>query len=128
MYLASMDIKTAFDVARPKHFARIMEDHNVHGWIIAALLREMAGLEGHATFECVERKFSFARCIRQGSVEAPSLWQKMAMQLLANVERERKRMGVIFKIWKGNKLTRFAVLCVQTTTGSCPTRKPTWNR
>ena len=44
MYLASMDIKTAFDVARPKHIARIMEDHNVRGWIIAALSREMAGL------------------------------------------------------------------------------------
>ena len=41
MYLASMDIKTAFDVARPKHIARIMEEHNVRGWVIAALLREM---------------------------------------------------------------------------------------
>ena len=59
----------AFVVARPKHIVRIMEDHNVHGWIIVALLREMAGLEGQATFESVESEFSFARCIRQGSVE-----------------------------------------------------------
>ena len=73
MYLESMDIKTAFDVARPEHIAKIMDDHDVHGWIIAALLREMAGLEGLAMFECVESKFSFARCIRQGSVEAPQV-------------------------------------------------------
>ena len=52
--LASMDIKTASDVARPKHIAQIMEDHNIHGWIIAAFLREMAGLEGQAMCECVE--------------------------------------------------------------------------
>ena len=38
MYLASMDIKTAFDVARPKHI-------NKYGWVVAALLREMAGVE-----------------------------------------------------------------------------------
>ena len=87
MYLASMDIKTDFDVARPKHIARIMEGHNGHGWIIAALLRETAGSEGLAVFECVESKFSFARSIRQVSVEAPRLWHKIAMQILANVEQ-----------------------------------------
>ena len=64
------DIKTAFDVARPKHIAKIMQDHDVHGWIfhgwiIAALLREMAGfLERLAYFESVESTFPFARCIR----------------------------------------------------------------
>ena len=73
MYVASMDIKTAFDVARPKHIAKIMGDQNVHGWIVAALLREKAGLEGQTTFENVECTFPFARCIRQGSVEAPRL-------------------------------------------------------
>ena len=58
VFLASLDIKTAFDVARPKHIARIIEDHNVHGWITASLLREMAGLEAEAAFECVEGTFS----------------------------------------------------------------------
>ena len=48
-----------------------MEDHDVHGWIVAASLRWMAGLEGQAKFESVESTFSFAKCIRQGSVEAP---------------------------------------------------------
>ena len=38
-----MDIKTAFDVARPKHIATVMRNQNVHGWITAASLREMAG-------------------------------------------------------------------------------------
>ena len=70
MYVASMDIKTAFDVARPKHIAKIMGDQNVHGWIVAALLREKAaGLEGQTTSENVECTFPFARCIRQGSVD-----------------------------------------------------------
>ena len=37
MYLAGMDIKTAFDVARPKHTAKIMGDQAVHGWITEAI-------------------------------------------------------------------------------------------
>ena len=74
MYLASMDIKTAFDVAKPKHIANIMEHHDVHGRIIAAILREMAGLEVQAKFECVESTVSFAKCIRQGRV-LPSIKQ-----------------------------------------------------
>ena len=47
-YLASLDIKTAFDEARPKHVAKIMDSHSTHGWIISALLREMSG--------CLERQ------------------------------------------------------------------------
>ena len=71
MYFASMDIKTAFDKARPRHAAKIMENRDTHGCLIAALLREMSGLEGKAMFECVESSFVFNRCLRQGSVEAP---------------------------------------------------------
>ena len=59
MYMASLDIKTAFDEAKPKHVAKIMDSHNTHGWIIAALLREMSGLSGKAMFECVESSFAF---------------------------------------------------------------------
>ena len=96
MYLASLDIKTAFGEARPRHVAKIKENHDTHGWLIAALLREMSGLEGKAMFECVESSFAFNRCLRQESVEALRLWQNMATQQLANVEEEwvRKRMGV----------------------------------
>ena len=31
VYLASFDIKTAFDEAKPKHVAQIMDSHNTHG-------------------------------------------------------------------------------------------------
>ena len=75
MYMASMDIKTAFDESRPRHVAKIMENHDTHGWLIAAHLREMSELESKATFECVESSFVFNRCLRHGSVEAPRLWQ-----------------------------------------------------
>ena len=81
MYLAIMDIKTVFDEARPRHVAESMEHHETHGWLIAALLREMSGLEGEAMFECVESEFVCNRCLRQGSVEAPRLWQKNATQI-----------------------------------------------
>ena len=48
-------------------------------------------------FECVESNFSFKRCLRQGRVEAPRLWQRMATQLLANVEEDGQEtnMGVL---------------------------------
>ena len=92
LYLARLDIKTAFDEARPKHVAKIMDSHNTHGWIIAVLLREMSGLPGKAMFECVESSFAFNRCLR--------LWQKMATQILANVEEDwmRQRKGVLMDV------------------------------
>ena len=48
--------------------------------------------------ENVEGKFIFRRCIRQGGVEVPTLWLKLAMHILWSGRREwtRKRMGV----WK----------------------------
>ena len=56
-----------------KHIAKIMGDHDVHGWIAAASLREMAGLEGQGKFESVESTFSVL---------------KIATQILGNVESE----------------------------------------
>ena len=93
----------ATDGARPKHVAKIMDDHHTHGWIIAALLREMSGLPGKAVFECVESSFAFNQCLRQGSVEAPRLWQKMTTEMLANVEEEwmKQRKGVLIDIGTG---------------------------
>ena len=46
MYLASRDIETAFDAARPRRMAKIVVNQDVHGWITAALSRELAGMEG----------------------------------------------------------------------------------
>ena len=68
VFMACLDIKTAFDEARPGHVAKLMESHDTHGWLIAAFLREMSGLEGRAMFECVESSFICNRCLRQGSV------------------------------------------------------------
>ena len=69
--VANLDINTAFDEAKPKHVAKIMDNHHTHGWIIVALLREMSGLSGKAIFGCVESSFAFNPCLRQGSVESP---------------------------------------------------------
>ena len=60
---------------------------------MAAFLCEMVRLEGRATFENVECTFSFTRCVRQGSVQTPLLWPKMAMQILWNVEEDGKKTG-----------------------------------
>ena len=84
MYMASLDMRTAFDEAKPKHVARILDDHNAHVWLIAALLRKMSGLSGTASFESVESRFSFNRCLRQGSVEAPACgrrWRVRSWQM-----------------------------------------------
>ena len=40
--LASMDIKTAFDVARSKHVAKILGDQEVHARITAAFLADIS--------------------------------------------------------------------------------------
>ena len=98
-----LDIKTPFDDSKSKYVANISDAHNTHGWLIAALLREMSGLSGKATFERVESCFSFNRCLRQGSVEAPRLWQKMATQILASVEEEWKKGSGIHWTSKGRQ-------------------------
>ena len=62
MYVSSIDIKTTCGVARPKHLSKIMEDQDVHGWIVGALLREMADLEGKATFVPVHEVHPTGKC------------------------------------------------------------------
>ena len=57
MFMASLDIKTAFDEARPRHIAKIMKSHKKHGWLIAAFLREMSGLEGKAMSQMCRQLF-----------------------------------------------------------------------
>ena len=55
----------------------------------AALSRDMESLEGQATFENVESWFNLMRCIHQGSVRAATLWLKLAMHILWNVEKKK---------------------------------------
>ena len=72
-YLASLDVKTAFDVAKPGFVAELQAETGVHGWIIAALLEETKDLKGMAVFEPCETEFRKSVCITQASLEAPTL-------------------------------------------------------
>ena len=45
VYLASLDGKTAFDVAKAGLIADILEETGAHGWMIAAMPEEMKALE-----------------------------------------------------------------------------------
>ena len=92
--------------------------HDVSGKLGKKKLLSMRGDQDTTRkSQCVESTFYFARCIRHGSVEAPRLWQKMAMLLLANVEEYwvRKKNGRPFRSGRSKKHTRFAVPCVLTT-------------
>ena len=91
MYLGSMDLKTAFDVARPNHSAKMLSDQDDRGWITAALLREMLGRP--SDFRTWDGTSFFTSCIRQGTVEAPRHWREMAMEILWNVELEEGSDG-----------------------------------
>ena len=62
LFLAGLDIKTAFDDAKPKHVANIIHRHGFHGWLISSVLREMSRLQGSATFEQVDTSFTFNWC------------------------------------------------------------------
>ena len=131
MFLANLDIKTAFDEAKPKHVARILDDHNTHGWLIAALLREMSGLSGTASFESVESRFNFNRCLRQGSVEAPRLWQKNGEsdsgQCGGRMDEDKKR-GVLLDV-EGEGAHQICSFMWADNFGiTRPTRKSTWSK
>ena len=67
----------------------------------------------------------FNRCLRQENVEAPRLRQKMATQILANVEVEwmSERRGIFFETLKKREHIKYAALRGPTTFGSCPTQK-----
>ena len=73
-FMASLDVKTAFDVAKPLVVSRILTLTGIHGHVVAASLAEMQDVRGLACFENSETEFRYSRCIRQGGVEAPVLW------------------------------------------------------
>ena len=77
-FLASLDVKTVFDVAKPSAVSRILSLTGLHGHVAAALLAEMQHVPGSACFENCETEFRNTRCIRQGGVEAPVLWGRVA--------------------------------------------------
>ena len=82
MYMASLDVKTAFDVARPSVVSKILSIIGTHGHVVAALLAEMHNVKGSACFENCETEFRYSKCIRQGGVEAPVLWGRVVKYVL----------------------------------------------
>ena len=68
--MASLDVKTAFDVVKPSVVSKIHTLTGVHGHLTAALLAGMQDVRGSACFEKRETEVRYPRCIRQGGVEA----------------------------------------------------------
>ena len=96
MLKASLDIKSAFDEARPRHIARILEGHNIHRWLIAPSYVKVQDLKWNRCSNVSKSSVTFNPCLREGSVEALRLWQMMAAQILASVESgHRKNMGLL---------------------------------
>ena len=50
------------------------EGEDVHRWCFAALPEEMRDLKGMASVESCGTEFRYSRCIKQGRVEAATLW------------------------------------------------------
>ena len=71
-FMANLDVKTACVVASPAVVTKILTLKGVHGHLTAALLAEMQDVRGSASFENCETEF------RQGGVEAPVLWGRIA--------------------------------------------------
>ena len=62
-------------------------------------------------FECVESSVTFNPCLRQGSVEAPRLWQMMAAQILASVESGHRKTWASCFTSKSRRRIRYAASC-----------------
>ena len=76
--MASLDVRSALDVAKPSVVSRTLAYMGTHGHVAAALLEEMKDVRGSVCFENCETEFRYSRCTRRGSVEAPVLWGKVA--------------------------------------------------
>ena len=76
-FMASLDVKKAFDVAKPSVVPKILTLTGVHGHLTAALLAEMQDVRGSGSFENSETEFRYSRCISQGNVSAPVLFGRV---------------------------------------------------
>ena len=54
--------------------------------MMEARVEEMKDLKEMARFESCETAFRYSSCVRQGSVEAPTLWMKLVTRILWNVK------------------------------------------
>ena len=90
--VASLDVKTAFDVATPSEVSKILTLTGVQSHLTAALLAEMQDVPGSTCFENSEPEFRYLRGIRRGCVEAPVLWERVAKHVLWNAEEKCYRL------------------------------------
>ena len=58
--------------------AKVLEDTGTHGWFGEAFREECRNLQRLTEFESCETSFRHSKSIRQGGVEAPTLWMKLA--------------------------------------------------
>ena len=126
MLMASLDNKTACDEARPRHSAKIMESCDVHGWLIAAVLRERSGLDVRMCRKLFHFQSMSAPTKRRSSKIVAKDGDGVPGQCGGELGKEKKWASV----WtcKGKGHIRCAALCGPTTSGSCPTPKFIWNR
>ena len=99
-FMASLDVNTAFDVATPAVVSRILTLTGVHGHLTAALLAEMQDVQGLACFENSETEYRYSKSIRQVGVEALVLWERVAKNVLWNVEEKVEDQRLEASLWR----------------------------
>ena len=93
VYTACLDVKTAFDVAKPSVVSKIPPLIGTHGHVVAASLAQMQDVKGSACFENCETEFRYSKCMRQRGVEAPVLWGRVANYVHWKAEERWKARG-----------------------------------
>ena len=108
MCVVRLDIKTVFGVVDPVLIAEVLEKTGVFVWMIASLLEEMKDQSCVASFE-----FSgTSRCIKQESVEAPTLCTNLA--LFQCLSRNHGTFGEGLWLWEGRD-TEYQLCSIQWT-------------
>ena len=103
-FVASLYVRTVFDVARPSVVSRILTCMRTCGHVVAALLDQMKDAKGSARFENCETEFRYSWCTRQGSVEASLFFgerreRKVAKYVLRKGEGKWKSKGGRIMFW-----------------------------
>ena len=88
-FMASLDAKTAFDVAKLCVVSKILTLTGVHGHQTTALLAEMQDVRGSAKFENSETECWYFGAF--ANVEAPVLWERVAKYVLWKAEKWRAK-------------------------------------
>ena len=72
--IASLDVKTSFDVAKHSVVSKVLSLTGAHGHVVAALLSELQDVQGSPCFDNCETEFRLSKCIRQGGEPWPNTW------------------------------------------------------